>query len=427
MTEQDERDDAPTVSGVPRARPSVHFTAADGWINDPYGVSWDGERYHLFYQALPGRVTWAPNCRWGHAISTDLVHWVEQPLALVPADFEVGCWSGSVVCDAGATIILYTRVAGDDWGRGQVALARRGNGTEQWTSAVSDVVIAGPPPDLGAHSFRDPYVWSTDDGWAMLVGAGLDDGSGAALQYSSVDLLNWTYDGVLCSRAATGTDGAWTGALWECPQLIRVEEQWVLLVSVWDAEVLHYVAAAIGDYDGRRFTPHRWQRLTYGQSAYAATAFTDKDGRPTVICWLREEPQNNPQLLGWAGMHSAAAVITKTADDLLVLSPHPDLAGALPPERRGGATPLVHEDEQQAQVYVLEPGGASTLEIGDARGNRATVTTHGAEPVHVTRPGAPTEFLPSALGPTRVLVDADAIEVFTPASYGAYRIEPHRH
>jgi len=77
----------------------IHFTATDGWINDPYGVTWAADRYHLYYQAIPSRVTWAPNCHWGHAESRDLIHWTEQAPALTPQAFEVGCWSGSVVAD----------------------------------------------------------------------------------------------------------------------------------------------------------------------------------------------------------------------------------------------------------------------------------------------------------------------------------------
>jgi beta-fructofuranosidase len=291
VTELQQRSDR--VAGV-RVRPSVHFTATEGWINDPYGITWDGEQYHLFYQAIPGRVTWAPNCHWGHAVSPDLVRWTELPLALVPAPDEVGCWSGSAVLDQSPAVLLYTRVAGEDWGQGQVAIARPTPDGSSWDTAAADVLIAGPPAELGAHAFRDPYVWRTDDGWNMLMAAGLPDGSGAALQYRSADLMTWEYQGILAQRNGSEQDGAWTGKLWECPQLFPLGDAWVLLVSVWNDDVLCYVAGAIGDYDGARFVPCSWQRLTYGSSAYAMSAFTDRDGRWCVLSWPREEPQNDP-------------------------------------------------------------------------------------------------------------------------------------
>jgi beta-fructofuranosidase len=143
----------------------------------------------------------------------------------------------------------------------------------------------------------------------MILGAGLPDGSGAALQYRSTDLTQWSYDGVLCIRLSTPGDEVWTGAIWECPQLFPLDDDWVLLISVWDADALYYVAAAVGDYDGRTFTPQPWQRMTYGNCAHAMTAFLDRTGRRCVMSWLREEPQNNPALTDFAGAHSVASLL----------------------------------------------------------------------------------------------------------------------
>src|SRR4051812_15968762 len=311
------RADASAAAGLGRARPRVHFTADDGWINDPYGVVWTGDRYHVFYQAVPGRVTWAAECGWGHAESSDLVRWQELRPALEPQPFERGCWSGSVVADAGEPVLFYTRITGDDWSIGAIARATGSTDLGKWQTGIDDVVIDGPPADLGIHTFRDPYVFRYGGEWRMIVGAGLDDGGGGVVQYRSTDLVTWTSDGLLCSRgdlSRRGGDpiGVWTGAMWECPQLFRFEDEWALLVSVWDADILYYVVAALGTYDGRRFVPRSWQRLTYGSSAYAMTAFRDRDGRPCVMSWLREEPQNDPDLNDRAGAHSVAALLTRT-------------------------------------------------------------------------------------------------------------------
>ena len=132
-----------------RPRPHVHFTAESGWINDPYGIAWIGDRYHLYYQAVPGSVTWAANCHWGHAQSVDLVRWVEQPVALAPQAFEVGCWSGSVVQEADPPTIFYTRVVSpEDIDMGQVAVARLDAAGAAWRSTRDDVVVERPPPPL---------------------------------------------------------------------------------------------------------------------------------------------------------------------------------------------------------------------------------------------------------------------------------------
>ena len=87
----------------------------------------------MFFQFNPCGVEWSPACHWGHAVSADLVDWREADIALAPEPGEVGCWSGSCVVDETGPVLLYTRVdAGDDWGRGQVALARPQRGMDDW-------------------------------------------------------------------------------------------------------------------------------------------------------------------------------------------------------------------------------------------------------------------------------------------------------
>jgi beta-fructofuranosidase len=271
-------------------------------------------------------------------------------------------------------------------------------------------------------------VFRHQDEWIMLMAAALPEQTAGVLQYRSSDLRSWSFDGVLASRRSDRSDEVWTGSLWECPQLTQVGDRWILTVSVWDDETLHYVAAAVGDYDGRTFHADRWQRLTYGDSAYAMAAFTDRDGRPCVMSWLREEPRNNDTLTVRAGAHSVASTIMIDDDGGILMRPHPDIDTLRMQPLGDPERPHARYDigDSPADV-VLTAAPGTRVSITEAEQTRAvlTVSTPGDELV-IERSGFNTERLPlpAARVGTRIILDADIVEVFAGSSYGAYRISP---
>ncbi len=78
-------------------RPSDHYTSTENFMNDPNGLIHKDGTYHLFYQYNPYGAT-SGNGSWGHATSTDLVHWARHPVA-ISTDENEDVWSGSVVFD----------------------------------------------------------------------------------------------------------------------------------------------------------------------------------------------------------------------------------------------------------------------------------------------------------------------------------------
>src|ERR1700747_3207135 len=79
-------------------RPGYHFSPKEKWMNDPNGLVRQDGVYHLFFQFYPNDIVWGP-MHWGHATSTDLIHWSQQPIALYPDSLGY-IFSGSAVVDS---------------------------------------------------------------------------------------------------------------------------------------------------------------------------------------------------------------------------------------------------------------------------------------------------------------------------------------
>lgn len=387
---------APTGVEASR-RPALHFTARDGWLNDPLGVTWREGRYELFYQALPGADAWNPRCRWGHATSPDLLTWTHHPIALEPGDDELGCWSGGLVApdreDAGSARIYYTSVNEPDFDLGAVRVARPAD--DAWNAWVKGDVLVTPPPGEDLRVFRDPVVISDGDRWRMLMGAGYRDGTPAVLSYVSDDLEEWTYDGVLASTLTSPTGDVPSGEAWECPQLLEIGGRHVLVVSTWRDGSTHDVLAGVGSFEDGRMRVDRWQRLTHGTGHYAATEFVDAAGEPCLLFWIREVADADG---AWTGVLSVPYRLSLDPDraDLVRLTPHP-------------AVPAPGEEAHRAGVQhlVLAEGDATQLTSVDVRYSPGTVTVTSDDT---------TTVVPDVQGPVHVLVDGPVVEVCTGAA-----------
>ena len=78
-------------------RPGLHFTPQKNWMNDPNGLFYLDEEFHLYFQHNPKSNVWGP-MHWGHATSKDLINWEEHSIALFPDELGT-IFSGSVVVD----------------------------------------------------------------------------------------------------------------------------------------------------------------------------------------------------------------------------------------------------------------------------------------------------------------------------------------
>ncbi|MFZ1235939.1 MAG: 2,6-beta-D-fructofuranosidase [Prevotella sp.] len=273
-------------------RPQYHFTTRRGWINDPNGLVYFQGKYHLFYQHNPYERDWE-NMHWGHAVSSDLLHWEEWPDALHPDSLGT-IFSGSAVIDyentAGyqvgkkpAMIAFYTADKGDFE---RQCMAYSNDEGLTFTKYESNPVIDSHDK-WQSHDTRDPKVFWYKPGnhWVLV----LNERNGHSI-YNSNDLKNWTFESHI------------TG-FWECPELFELpvdgdknHTKWV----IWGASGTYMT----GDFDGKKFTPDSPKKFNLNGSAYAAQCYNNipaDDGRVIKVAWSRisfdDTPFNGMMLL----------------------------------------------------------------------------------------------------------------------------------
>ncbi|MCX6878778.1 MAG: glycoside hydrolase family 32 protein [Verrucomicrobia bacterium] len=199
-------------------RPIYHFTGPESWINDPNGPICHQGKYHLYYQFAPMIGGNKGSICWGHAVSDDLLHWVDWPVALWP-DTQYdrnGVYSGNtIIDDKGMLNAFYTgNVGGHAECYGMRAWSKDGGLT--WEKKV--VMKDRPTPDSPVH--WDGQVWKDGSLWYQLIG-GTAEGKGAGMLWSSPDLDNWT------SIKPIFVSGP--GSFFELPYLIPLDNSYVLM------------------------------------------------------------------------------------------------------------------------------------------------------------------------------------------------------
>ena len=378
-------------------RPQFHFTAPSGWINDPHAITFRDGAYDAFYQYVPNATEWSVDCHWGHATGPDLLTLTSGPIALAPGDGDDGIWTGALVRHPdGTDRIFYTSVTRATMGIGRVRAATSLDAL--WNSWEKGPIVAEAPASLDVDAFRDPFVIEEPDGsWRMFVGAALADGNAAALAYRSHDLASWAYEGVALQRSSDEHHPVWMGALWECPQIVALGNRHVMISSVWEADVLHYAAYAIGRYGEGQFDAENWGRLTYGPSYYAPSYFRDAQGRPCVTFWMRGVQDATE---GWAGAHSVPYVLGLDGD-ILTVTPHPDVAAYRGhPSQSGEVSGLAADAEwMPRRSLVISSGGIDAAQVSVESG------------ILTLRVGEDSWRMPFVGGAVRLIVDGPTLEV----------------
>ena len=262
-------------------RPQFHFTPRKNWTNDPNGLVYYKGEYHLFFQHNPFGIKWG-NMTWGHAISTDLVHWKQLPNAIKPDELGT-IYSGSAVVD-------WNNTSGFQTGTEKVLVAF-------YTSAGKHAPVKKPFTQSIAYSNdrgrtwvkyknnpviehirannRDPkVVWhEPTKAWIMALYLDKDD----FVLFSSKNLRQWVQLQELKLPKSR-----------ECPDFFELpvdgdpnNTRWVF----WGANGRYL----LGTFDGRKFTPQTEPLGSRVGNFYAAQTYSDipkSDGRRIQIAWM---------------------------------------------------------------------------------------------------------------------------------------------
>ena len=260
-------------------RPIYHHTPKRGWMNDPNGMFYKDGVWNLYYQYNPYGSMWG-NMHWGHSTTTDLIHWKDEGVAIAPDTWGT-IFSGSCVVDKETVVAMYTSSRPTSFG-GDVqaqSLAFSTDGGQTFTKFEGNPVLTSEEKD-----FRDPRPFWNEDikSWNLILAVGQE-----MRIYSSKDLKEWKYE------SSFGKEYGNHGGVWECPDLIKIDNKWLLICNInpggpFGGSATQYF---VGQFDGHRFTceskPNVTKWMDYGKDHYATVSFYNApENRHVVLAWM---------------------------------------------------------------------------------------------------------------------------------------------
>jgi fructan beta-fructosidase len=277
-------------------RPQIHFSPPAHWMNDPNGMVYYEGTYHLFYQYYPKGTVWGP-MHWGHATSTDMINWKNQPIALYPDSLGL-IFSGSAVVDYNNTggfgkngkpplVAIFTHhdQAKEKDGKNDTeneSLAYSNDGGKTWAKYQHNPVLKNP----GISDFRDPNVmwYAPEKKWVMSLAT-----KDRITFYSSKNLKDWKKESEFSEH-----NGA-HGGVWECPDMFPItatdgKKLSILIVNInpggpQGGSATQYF---VGNFDGNKFIPNhtdtRW--VDQGSDEYAGVTWHNTGNRRIFLGWM---------------------------------------------------------------------------------------------------------------------------------------------
>ena len=350
-------------------RSIYHHTPLYGWMNDPNGMFYKDGVWHLYYQYNPYGSQWE-NMTWAHSTSTDLIHWKNHGEVIQP-DALGTIFSGSSVVDkentAGfgkdAVVAFYTSA-----GAAQTqSIAYSTDNGETFKKYVNNPILTSDVPD-----FRDPNVFWNEEvkQWNLILAAGQQMNI-----YSSKNLKDWKYE------SSFGEGYGNHGGVWECPDLLKMGDKWVLICNInpggpFGGSATQYF---VGSFDGHKFTceskPEVTKWMDYGKDHYATVSFSNApDGRIVVLPWMSNWQYANQvptqQFRSANGLPRDLGLYSYNGEDYVSVKPSPEVFAAFEKKPSGHLQPA-------AYIEVTNIKSNASIVLSNDKGERVTMVYYG--------------------------------------------------
>ena len=350
-------------------RSIYHHTPIYGWMNDPNGMFYKDGVWHLYYQYNPYGSQWE-NMTWAHSTSTDLIHWKNHGEVIQP-DALGTIFSGSSVVDkentAGfgkdAVVAFYTSA-----GAAQTqSIAYSTDNGETFKKYVNNPILTSDVPD-----FRDPNVFWNEEvkQWNLILAAGQQMNI-----YSSKNLKDWKFE------SSFGEGYGNHGGVWECPDLLKMGDKWVLICNInpggpFGGSATQYF---VGSFDGHKFTceskPEVTKWMDYGKDHYATVSFSNApDGRIVVLPWMSNWQYANQvptqQFRSANGLPRDLGLYSYNGEDYVSVKPSPEVFAAFEKKPSGHLQPA-------AYIEVTNIKSNASIVLSNDKGERVTMVYDG--------------------------------------------------
>ncbi|MDH2998873.1 fructosidase [Pasteurellaceae bacterium LFhippo2] len=263
-------------------RPTYHLVPEMGLINDPNGLIFDGEKYHVFFQWFPYDAIHGMK-HWKHLTTTDFQTYLEADPLIPDEMFEShGCYSGGAILWQDKIVAFYTGNTRRPSDNARVPHQNIAIFDKAGKLLEKRCIIDSAPEGYSEH-VRDPKPFVTKEGKIRFVlGAQRENLTGTVLLYEMDNLEDTPR--LLSELEIKDFDNS-NVFMWECPDLFQLGGKDVF---VWSPQGKlreqtqfqnnYHATYALGKLDGYQFNSEHITELDQGFDFYAPQTVQNADG-----------------------------------------------------------------------------------------------------------------------------------------------------